>query len=571
MDRVVAYIRVSTDKKEQEGSLEHQLQMAQEEIRQHKGWKFAGYYADKGTSGTKLTRRGYDITKDGKRQHIKGFTEMLEDAGLQALRDDNGRLTDKYNKAGESSFDRIWTSNTSRFARNVAADAIIKELGKNHVYIEFADINKTTEKSEDCEYIHLFMSMAESQSRDTSRKVSKGMAAAAKQGILHVNTSIYGYDYQPKTRTEPGRLIVNEAQAEVVRMIYNWYTEERIGTEQICRRLNEKGILSARGKSKWSSTAVNGILRNKKYAGYIDGLKYNKGKVFTDGKLKRVPIEERKELEIYSPELVPPIISLEQYEAAQERRSENTLVKGGTGKYNGITPFMGKLVCGVCGASLVSAGVTRHKDGTIKRYYTCSRRYRYEAGHKCTANTSITQEALEKRLTAKGYLKSCKEDLSSLQALLDALKSRLQKQVDAEHDKQAKAVRDRIKANGEAKKRILDLMETVDDEELKERYAKLSKQGKDLAAELETVTAANSVYRAAIEKSEEFKKGLEQEGKALKKADPKCYDLETVLRAIDYIEVNEDGLEIYFKKRQEMWSFISTWQKKLRLLESSEH
>lgn len=571
MDRVVAYLRVSTDKKEQEGSLEHQLQMAREEIENHRGWKFAGYFADKGTSGTKMTRRGYDRIKDGKKQHIPGFTEMLEAAGLQALRDDNGRLTDKYNRAGQSSFDRIWTSNTSRFARNVAADAIIKELGKNHVYIEFADINKTTEKSEDCEYIHLFMSMAESQSRDTSRKVTRGMAASAKQGTLHVNSCIYGYNYQPKTRTQPGHLTINEKQAEIVRMIYSWYTEERIGTEQICRRLNEKGVLSARGKNKWSSTAVNGILRNKKYAGYIDGLKYNKGKVFTDGKLKRVPIEERQELEIYSPELVPPIITLEQYEAAQERRSENTLVKGSVGKYNGITPFMGKLVCGVCGASLASAGVTRHKDGTIKRYYTCRRRYRYEAGQQCTASTSITQEALEKRLTNRGYVKSCKEDLASLQAVLNALESRLEKQIDAEHDKQAKDLRDKIKANGEAKKRILDLMETIDDAELNERFAKLSKQGKDLEAELEIVTAANSVYRAAIEKSEEYKKQLEQEGKELAKTSPKKYDLETVLRTIDYIEVNEDGLEIYFKKRQEVWLFITTWQKKLTLLESSEH
>ena len=50
--RVTYYARVSTDKAEQQGSLEHQVQYYTEFIQKNPNWTFVGGYVDEGISGT---------------------------------------------------------------------------------------------------------------------------------------------------------------------------------------------------------------------------------------------------------------------------------------------------------------------------------------------------------------------------------------------------------------------------------------------------------------------------------------------------------------------------------------
>ena len=114
--RVVAYARVSTNSKDQANSYDNQLSFFQREIPKNPGFEFHGIYADKGITGTSLTKR-------------KDFNRMLTDAGLD--------INDSYKIIAKPKFDIIMTKNTSRFARNVSVDAIFKALAQNGVYVYF--------------------------------------------------------------------------------------------------------------------------------------------------------------------------------------------------------------------------------------------------------------------------------------------------------------------------------------------------------------------------------------------------------------------------------------------------
>lgn len=84
--RVAAYARVSSGKDAMLHSLSAQISYYQKLITSHKGWQFAGVYADEGISGTSTKRRD-------------DFKEMIEDAL-------------------EKKIDLIITKSISRFARN---------------------------------------------------------------------------------------------------------------------------------------------------------------------------------------------------------------------------------------------------------------------------------------------------------------------------------------------------------------------------------------------------------------------------------------------------------------------
>ena len=55
--RVTFYARVSTDKLEQQGSLEHQIQYYTDFIQKNPNWTYVGGYVDEGISGTSTYKR----------------------------------------------------------------------------------------------------------------------------------------------------------------------------------------------------------------------------------------------------------------------------------------------------------------------------------------------------------------------------------------------------------------------------------------------------------------------------------------------------------------------------------
>ena len=73
----------------------------------------------------------------------------------------------------------------------------------------------------------------------------------------------YGYKHDGK-----GHLIIDEKEAEVVRLIFRM-SKEGASLLQIAQTLQDQEILSPRGKAVWSRESLSKILNNEKYLGSV--------------------------------------------------------------------------------------------------------------------------------------------------------------------------------------------------------------------------------------------------------------------------------------------------------------
>src|ERR1700726_4534136 len=76
----------------------------------------------------------------------------------------------------------------------------------------------------------------------------------------------YGYRYIRKTEEALAAYMINEAEASVVRRVYEMYTVEGLSIAEITRRLNREGIPPRRA-GRWERSVVWGMLRNPAYRG----------------------------------------------------------------------------------------------------------------------------------------------------------------------------------------------------------------------------------------------------------------------------------------------------------------
>lgn len=65
-----------------------------------------------------------------------------------------------------------------------------------------------------------------------------------------------------------GELVIDEAQAEVVRLIFDLYLSGH-STVSIIEELVKRNIPSPPGKAKWSKKIVQSLLQNEKHAGHV--------------------------------------------------------------------------------------------------------------------------------------------------------------------------------------------------------------------------------------------------------------------------------------------------------------
>src|SRR5437764_3972513 len=71
-----------------------------------------------------------------------------------------------------------------------------------------------------------------------SERFRRGKLQKARAGQFIGVHAPYGYRRLPRRDGVAGRLAVDETEAEVVRMLYGWLTEERLTLRRILKRLN---------------------------------------------------------------------------------------------------------------------------------------------------------------------------------------------------------------------------------------------------------------------------------------------------------------------------------------------
>lgn len=173
-----------------------------------------------------------------------------------------------------------------------------------------------------------------------------GRVRATKRGCYLGVIPPYGY-----RKVKIGKectLEVDEQEAEVVRMIFNWYAYEGMSPHGICNRLNEMGIPSARG-GEWGRVPVRKMLGNKHYIGLVVFNEAKRTEVLDHGQItvKRIPQPESEVIVAQGKH--PAIVSMELWDAAQSRIAKNPKVNTHKKLRN---PLSGILVCANCGRTM---------------------------------------------------------------------------------------------------------------------------------------------------------------------------------------------------------------------------
>lgn len=337
-NRAVAYIRVSTDKEEQKSSLENQREFFENYV-QRNGDELLTIYCDEGKSATKMKNR----------------------AELNAM----------IRAARAHEFDKLYVKDVSRLFRNMQDFLnVMRELSSLGIQTYYVDLGGL---HVDPLILNLFAMLAESESEKMSTRIKFAKNMSKAKGI--VPNFVFGYD-----RIDKFTLVPNPEEAEIVRTIFNKYTEEGWGQCRIAQYLYEQGVKTKKMKQgNWSQTTVKHILKNRLYVGQVvNGRETTKGALTNE----RDKHPESEWIVVERPEFR--IISDEQFQKAQTLMAENGKKFPQYSRQSSKHLFSNLIKCGHCGFSYRRYQRQYSPNTPLKVWWTCSHRSVYGSG-RCEA------------------------------------------------------------------------------------------------------------------------------------------------------------------------------------------
>lgn len=325
--KVAVYARVSTDKDDQANSLENQKNYFANYILNHSDWQLTEVYYDEGISGTQTKKR-------------LGFNRMIEDAQNNEI-------------------DLIITKEVSRFARNtVDTLSYTRQLKEHGVGVVFTLDNIDTRDTDGEFRLTIMASIAQEESRKTSERVKWGQKRQMEKGV------VFGRDLLGYT-VHNGILEINEAEAPIVKAIFNKYTNEGKGTCVIARELLEEGMRPKK-IALWSNVVILRVLRNEKYVGDL-----LQKKTFTPNYLTHSKKYNRGEEEnVYLKNHHQPIIDRDLWDRTQEELKRRAPSPEQKSRYSNRYWCSGKLFCAECGSRFVSR-TKKLQDGAQYKAWRC--------------------------------------------------------------------------------------------------------------------------------------------------------------------------------------------------------
>lgn len=158
----------------------------------------------------------------------------------------------------------------------------------------------------------------------TKKQLSRGRDVSSMSGNYICSKPPYGYDKTTIVvdKRKCPTLAINEEQANVVRMIFNWYVNENIGTQVISNRLNELNIKPPQ-RALWVPDSIRTILENPVYIGMV---RWNERKavlVVDNGEFRKTRPKTPEGERILSKGKHDAIISEEWFNMAQDKRSKS--------------------------------------------------------------------------------------------------------------------------------------------------------------------------------------------------------------------------------------------------------
>ncbi len=401
MSQCAIYARYSSDK-QSPLSIEDQVRKCRE-YAQRQGWQVLPnhIYSDEAVSGATDDRAG--------------LKRLLAAATAPGRR-----------------FDVVLVDDTSRLSRKLADSLRIKEqldfAGVRLVFVS-QGIDSATEQAEVLLATHGIVDSL--YIGELAKKVYRGVEGRALRG-LHTGGRCFGYRNVPiedpalkDTYGRPVivgvRLVVDEAQAAIVRQIFTLYASG-YSLKRIAKLLNAERVPSpqpqkGRISRSWCPSSLRTILHNQRYRGVVVWGKTRKLRSPSTGKRVYRRRAETEWVKVEAPE--QRIVSEQLWQQAQGRIEQVKRLYGfdGPERKAGLLRsravgsqylFSGLLKCGVCRANItIVAG--RGRNHTSASYGCPMNALRGES--VCSNSLRIRRDVLERELLAKLQEKVLREEV----------------------------------------------------------------------------------------------------------------------------------------------------------------
>ena len=369
------YARVSSVKQAQAGTVLSQIAALEKRIADDGGEiPDDNKFIDNGYSGSTLVR-----------------------PALERLRD----------QLAQGDINELYVHSPDRLSRKYAYQMILleefKALGVEVVFLNF-EVNDNPESQL---LVQMQGIIAEYERAKIMERNRRGKIHCAKRGSVNVlGTAPYGYRYIDKhTGGGQASLEINDEEAITVRNIFSWMGRDRMSIGEVCRRLDNEGIPTQKGKKHWDRSVIWAMLKNPAYKGEAAFGKTKTGKILPQirpqkhatGHPKKgysvYPVEENDWITIP----VPAITSQALFEVVQEQLAQNR--KTARTRRRGASYLLqGLVVCARCQYAFYGKPVRNKRGDKIVHYayYRCigTDGYRF-GGQKVCDNKQLRTDALE--------------------------------------------------------------------------------------------------------------------------------------------------------------------------------
>jgi site-specific DNA recombinase len=241
--RAAIYARVSTGRQERDQTIDSQVAALRQWVAAHgHDLQDRHVFIDEGCSGARLDRTGLDRLRD---------------------------------TAREGEIDVIAVYTPDRLARRYAYQILLlEEFRKAGCSVDFVE-RPISDDPHDQLLLQIQGAIAEYERAVLSERFRRGKLQKARAGHWLTGETPYGYRYVCKRDGVPGHVVIDEAEAEVVRMLYRWLIDEQMSVRQIVKRLAGGPWRPRCGKRLWSKCVVHHILSDPFYKGVAYANRYS--------------------------------------------------------------------------------------------------------------------------------------------------------------------------------------------------------------------------------------------------------------------------------------------------------
>jgi site-specific DNA recombinase len=323
---------------------------------------------------------------------------ILERPGLERVRD----------LAAEGQIQVVLAYAPDRLSRKYAYQILlIEEFARHGVETLFVKAPQG-DSAEDQLLVQFQGMIAEYERAQILERSRRGKRHRAHAGEVSVMSGApYGYRYIRKTDEAPAAYTVLEAEARVVRRVYEMYTVHGLSIGEITRRLNAESIPTRKVSARWERSTVWAVLRNPAYRGVACF-----GKTRASSRTRVIRPQRRRG--VTTPSMtagherpreewieipVPALVTEESFARAQELLRENKV----RSRRRTIAPSVvqGLVSCAKCGYAF-----SRTSTQTSARkihYYKCigSDSWRKLGGPVCDNRRFVRQELLDQIVWAE--------------------------------------------------------------------------------------------------------------------------------------------------------------------------